>query len=77
MPVVSVAAAWACILIVERDDESNPQRAAGRLLDEAARLENVDFRKAIAAYEEVKRHYPDTRASKQAASAIETLKKSV
>jgi hypothetical protein len=72
-----VAAAWAYSLVVEHDDAPNPQRDAGRLLDEAARLENVDFRNAIATYEEVMRQYPDTRASKQAASAIKTLKRSV
>lgn len=72
-----VAAAWAYSLVVEQDDAPNPQRDAGRLLDKASRLENVDFREAIAAYEEVMRQYPDTRASKQAASAIETLRKSV
>ena len=72
-----VAAAWAYSLVVEQDDAPNPQRDAGRLLDEAARLENIDFSKAIAAYEEVIRQYPDTRASEQAASAIATLKRSV
>ena len=72
-----VAAAWAYSLVVEQDDAPNPQRDAGRLLDEAAGLESVDFHRAIAAYEEVMRQYPDTRASKQAASAIETLTRSV
>jgi hypothetical protein len=72
-----IAAAWAYSLVVEHDDAPNQQRDAGRLLDEAARLESVDFHKAIAAYEEVIRQYPDTRASKQAASAIETLKLNV
>ncbi len=72
-----VAAAWAYSVIVEQDDAPNPERDTRRLLDKAARLENVDFHKAIAAYEEVMRQYPGTRASKQAANAIETLKRSV
>ena len=72
-----IAAAWAYNLAVEQDDAPNPQRDAGRLLDEAAHLERVDFHKAMAAYEEVMRQYPGTRASKQAASAIETLKRRI
>ena len=70
-----VAAAWAYNLAVEQDDAWIPQRDPGRLLDEAARLETVEFSKAIAAYAEVIRQYPDTPASKQAASAIETLQR--
>lgn len=70
-----IAAVWAYCLVVEHDKSPNVDRDAGRLLDEAARLENVDFAKAIAAYDEVVRLYPDTRASKQAADSIETLKK--
>lgn len=58
-------------------DSPNPQRDAASLLDEAARLESVDFHKAISAYEEVIHQYPDTRASKEAASAVEVLKRSV
>jgi hypothetical protein len=72
-----IAAAWAYNLAVEQDDAPNAQRDAGRLLDEAAHLERVDFHKAMAAYEEVMRQYPGTRASKQAASAIETLKRRI
>ncbi len=70
-----VAAVWAYCLVLEHDESPNVNRDASRLLDKAARLESVDFSKAIAAYEEVVRLYPDTRASKQAANSIETLKK--
>lgn len=72
-----IAAVWAYCLAVEHDETPNADRDAVKLLDEAARLEGVDFSKAIAAYEEVVHLYPDTRASKQAANAIETLKRNV
>src|SRR5262249_54695325 len=42
-----IAAVWAYSLVVEQDEALNPQRDAGRLLDEAARLESVDFHKAM------------------------------
>lgn len=71
-----IAAAMAYNLAVEQDDAPNSERDAERLLDKAARLENVAFPEAIAVYEEVIREYPDTRASRQATSAIETLKRS-
>jgi len=72
-----LSAAWAYSLVVEQDEAPNPARDAGRLLEEAARLENVDFHKAISAYEEIILQYPNSNASKQAASAIETLKRSI
>jgi hypothetical protein len=70
-----IAAGWAYSLAVEQDGSPNSERDAGRLLDQASRLESADFHQAIAAYEEVMRLYPNTRASNQAASAIATLKR--
>jgi hypothetical protein len=72
-----ICAAWAYNAAVEQKDAPNLRRESARLLDEAARLESVDFSKAIAAYEEIVRLYPDTPASKQAARNIETLKRHV
>ena len=70
-----LCAVWAYYAVIEQDEAPNDRRDSARLLDEAARLESVDFSEAIAAYEEIVRRYPDSRASKQATDAIETLKK--
>ena len=66
-------AIWAYRILVEADDSPDPGRDALRLLDEPARLESVDRVKAIEAYDEIIRLYPDTSASKEAARNIETL----
>jgi hypothetical protein len=52
------------------------ERDSSHMLDEAARLESEDRDKAIAAYEEIIRSYPNTRASEEAARNIATLKRS-
>lgn len=71
------AAVFAYNLASQLDESLQPQRDAERLLDEAARLENVDFQSAITTYEEVVRRYPNTRAARQAASVIEVLKRNL
>lgn len=68
-----IAAVWAYFTVVEHDETPNSGRDAKRLLNEAARLENVDRAKAIAAYEEIARLYPNTAASKEAKGNIESL----
>lgn len=72
-----LCAVWAYYVVVEQDEAPNDYRDSARLLDKAARLENEDFSKAIATYEEIVRRYPDSCASRQAGDAIETLKKHV
>ena len=46
---------------------------AVQLLDRAARLESVDRTQAVAAYEEIIRLFPETRASDEARRNIQTL----
>lgn len=72
-----LCAVWAYYEVIEQDETPNDRRDSARLLDEAARLESVDFSKAIAVYEKIVRRYPESRASRQAADAIETLKKNI
>ena len=49
------------------------RRDAARFLNAAARLESVDREKAIAAYRDIVRLYPNTTASREAAQNIEIL----
>ncbi len=70
-----ICAALAYRAVVELDVTPNPNRDSARLLDEAARLENVDRSKAVAAYEEIVRMYPNTSASKEAKRNIQSLKR--
>ena len=72
-----LCAVWAWHEVADQDEAPNDRRDSARLLDNAVRLERVDFSKAIAAYEEIVRMYPGSLASKQAADAIEMLKKHV
>jgi hypothetical protein len=55
--------------LVAKDSDSE----AAALLDRAARMESVDREKAIAAYREVVRLYPNTNASSEATRNIHTL----
>jgi hypothetical protein len=71
-----LCAVLAYYFAVELNKTSDSDRDSGRLLDEAARLESVDREKAIAAYEEIVRLYPNTSAGKEAARNIQTLKQS-
>jgi hypothetical protein len=68
-----VAAIWAYHAVIELDEAPQPNRDSAALLNEAARLESVDRSKAIAAYEEIIRLYPDTSASSEAARNIQAL----
>jgi len=70
-----ICATLAYSLAVEGDEAPNLRRDTARLLDEAARLESIDRVKAIAAYEEIVRMYPNTSASKEAARNIETMQR--
>jgi len=72
-----ICAALAYALVKEKSADPNPARDANRLLTAAARLEGENREQAILAYEEIIRLYPNTRASKEAAGNIETLKRSV
>jgi hypothetical protein len=72
-----VCAAFAYSLVKETSPEPNAARDATRLLTAAARLEGENREQAISAYEEIIRLYPNTRASKEAAGNIETLKRNV
>ena len=56
------------------DRESGSASDAGELLDEAARLENIDRTKAILAYEEIVSRFPGTAASREAQRNIQVLK---
>jgi len=69
-----LCAARAYSRIIDQDEAPNSGRDSRRLLDEAARLETVDREKAIAAYEELVRLYPDTAAGREAVRNIQTLK---
>jgi hypothetical protein len=72
-----ICAAFAYTLVKENSAEPNAARDATRLLTAAARLEGENREQAILAYADIIRLYPNTRASKEAASNIETLKRSV
>ena len=68
-----LCAVWAYCILQQKDESPNIRRDSLRLLNEAARLENVDRREAIAAYEQIIRDYPGTDAGKEAAKSIEVL----
>jgi len=72
-----LCAVIAYCLIEENGAEPNATRDATRLLNAAARLENENREKAILAYQEIIRLYPNTRASKEATSNIEILERAV
>jgi hypothetical protein len=59
--------------LFDREDTKDISSEAAALLDRAARLESVDREKAIAAYREVVRLYPNTDASNEATRNIHTL----
>ncbi len=70
-----IAASRAYQIIAAQDEISQGKQDAGRLLDEAAKLEASDRAQAISTYEEVIQSYPDTRASREAKRAIEILQR--
>jgi hypothetical protein len=65
---------WALNVIDRRNNENQSEPDAETLLNEATKLENVDFDRAIVKYEEVIEKYPNTPASKIAATCLNTLK---
>jgi hypothetical protein len=68
------ASAWWALTVVERRNSDPDAPDAGVLLDEAAKLENVDFAQAIAKYEELIAKYPDSSASAMAKSCLQTIR---
>jgi hypothetical protein len=68
-----VSGAFAYGLFDRRRDTKDISSEAAALLEAAARLESVDREKAIAAYREVVRLYPNTDASSEATRNIQTL----
>ena len=73
--LVRVACVWWALNIIDhRNNESISDPDAETLLNQATKLENVDFDQAIAKYEEVIEKYPSTSASKVAKTCVNTLK---
>jgi len=70
-----VCMAVVCYLFSDPEETVAPGRDANSLLDQAARLENIDRAQAIAAYEEIIRLYPGTPASHESERNIQTLRK--
>jgi hypothetical protein len=70
-----ICASLAYRAVVEQDNASTVRRDTSRLLEAAARLESHDRAKAVAAYEEIVKSYPDTPASREAARNIQTLRR--
>jgi ribosomal protein L37E len=68
-----VCVAWAHHAVRKQRALARPPTDPASLLDEAARLEDVDRSKAIAAYHEIVKLFPDTAASREAARNIQTL----
>ena len=68
-----VSGAFAYGLIDRHRETTDVSSEAAELLDVAARLESVDRARAIAAYREVVRLYPDTNASSEATRNIQLL----
>ena len=79
-PWVSIVVRLVCVVLafnVMRSESPSVQsmRQQNDLLDEAARLENVDREKAILAYQKIAENYPDTPAGREAARNIELLQR--
>lgn len=74
-----LAAVWVYTAFREEveTEAPNAKRYSEQLLQKAAYLENSNRADAITVYEEVIKLYPNTRASKEAARNIETLRRSV
>jgi membrane protein implicated in regulation of membrane protease activity len=70
-----VACVWWALAVIDRDKIGNDNESnAQALLDEAVKLESIDFGHAVAKYEEVIRNYPESRASTAAKNCIDTLR---
>jgi len=68
-----VCVAWAHHALRKQRASARPATDAASLLEEAARLEDVDRSKAIAAYHEIVTLFPNTAAGREAARNIQTL----
>jgi len=65
---------WVLHALARREPGHAEEFEAEQLLDEAIKLENVDYGQAIAKYEEVIQGYPGSAASKSAQTCIATLR---
>jgi len=77
--LIALVARVACVSFVlgYMNRPAGAQDVAGQaeiLLDEAVKLENIDFGQAIAKYEEVITKFPNSRASKAANSCLKTIR---
>jgi len=70
-----LCAARAYSVVSSQYEASTPLGRSKRLLNEAARLENIDRSKAIVVYKQVARLFPDTPASEEAVRNIEALQR--
>jgi hypothetical protein len=69
-----VASAWWALSVVDRRNTAPEVAEARVLLDEAAKLENVDLAHAVAKYEEVIEKYPTSSACALAKTCVQTIK---
>ena len=67
--------AWWAISVVDRRNADPEEEDAHALLDEAVKLENIDFGQAIAKYEEVIARFPNTTAAAAAKDCVQSLRK--
>jgi|SRR5882672_10881397 len=76
VPIASriLCAVLAVHALRQKDPASQVKNDCQRRLDEAARLEGKDPEKAIAAYEEIAKLFPETPASREAEHNIQLLK---
>jgi hypothetical protein len=70
-----ISVSRALTLLHEQEIALNPNGNPQFLLDQAARLENMDKLKAIVAYEEIIQQFPNTKASGEASRNIAILKR--
>ena len=69
-----VSVGRALTLLQEQEIALDPKQNPQFLLDQAARMENVDKLKAIVAYEEIIQQFPNTKESDEASRNIAVLK---
>src|SRR5258706_97831 len=73
----SLCAIWAYVEVSEQLNPSIAARRSKRLLAKAARLEDDEPSKAIVAYLQIAKLFPNTTASREAERNIQTLKQHV
>ena len=69
-----VVCVWWALKVLERRDADPDALDADTLLNEAAKLENIDVTQAIASYEVIIKMFPDTSASAEARRNSQTLR---